>query len=308
MTTEITTQEPTDFLSDERETHSSPLRASPFMHLMLALSAITKREAGKFIRQKGRWASALVRPLLWLVVFAAGFQALLGVSIVPPYTTYVQYQEYIIPGLLGIVLLFYGMQSSLSMVYDREMGIMRLLLTAPLPRWILLLFKLMSATFLAVLQAYVFLLIVFFVSFIVPNLGVRIPVMGWLYILPPLIGGGLMLSALGLLLSVYIRQLENFAGTMNFVIFPMFFISPALYPLWKLREQGAEYLYWIAQANPFTHTIELIRYSAYGQFNMISFLIVLAFALVFFVAAAIGYDPQRGMLRRTGKPGGPPAG
>ena len=38
------------------------------------------------------------------------------------------------PGLLGIILLFHGMQSSLSMVYDREMGVMRLLLTAPLPR------------------------------------------------------------------------------------------------------------------------------------------------------------------------------
>jgi ABC-2 type transport system permease protein len=285
------------------------LRAGTMTHLGLALAAITRREVGKFVRQKGRWASALVRPLLWLIVFAAGFRSLLGVSIVPPYETYVTYQEYILPGLLGIVLLFYGMQSSLSMVYDREMGIMRLLLTAPLPRWVLLLFKLLSATFLAVAQSYVFLLIVFAVSFVVPYLGVRIPATGWLYILPPLIGGGLMLSALGLLLSVYIRQLENFAGTMNFVIFPMFFISPALYPLWKLREQGAEYIYWIAQVNPFTHTIELIRYAAYGKFNFLSFGIVLAFALVFFIVAAIGYDPQRGMLKRTGKPaGGPPAG
>ncbi len=295
------------------------LRAGPVTHLLLALSAITKREVGKFVRQKGRWASALVRPLLWLIVFAAGFRSLLGVSIVPPYETYVTYQEYILPGLLGIVLLFYGMQSSLSMVYDREMGIMRLLLTAPLPRWVLLLFKLLSATFLAVIQSYVFLLIVFAVSYYVPYLGVRIPASGWIYILPPLIAGGLMLAALGLLLSVYIRQLENFAGTMNFVIFPMFFISPALYPLWKLREQGAEFIYWIAQINPFTHTIELIRFAAYGktlqdcefQFRdleffrdadcqfLISLAVVFGFALVFFIVAVIGYDPQRGMLRRS---------
>ena len=282
---------------------AAALRASPFVHMMLALSAIIKREAGKFLHQKGRWASALVRPLLWLIVFAAGFRSLLGVSIVPPYQTYVTYQEYILPGLLGIVLLFYGMQSSLSMVYDREMGIMRLLLTAPLPRWLLLLFKLLSTAVLAVGQAYVFLLIVYGVSFVVPYLGVRIPLSGWLYILLPLIAGALMLAALGLLLSVYIRQLENFAGTMNFVIFPMFFISPALYPLWKLREQGAEFIYWMAQINPFTHTIELIRYAAYGQFNTLSFFVVLGFATVFFIGAAIGYDPQRGMLRRVGKPG-----
>jgi len=45
-----------------------------------------------------------------------------------------------------------------------------------------------------------------------------------------------MLGALWLLLSVYIHQVENFAGAMNFVMFPMFFFSSALYPLWRLRE------------------------------------------------------------------------
>ena len=110
-----------------------------------------------------------------------------------------------------------------------------------------------------------------------------------------------MLASLGLLLSVYIRQLENFAGTMNFVIFPMFFISPALYPLWKLREVGAEYIYWIAQINPFTHTIELIRFAAYGKISWLALAVVVGSAIVFFVAAAIGYDPQRGMLRRIAR-------
>ncbi len=277
-------------------------RVSAPMHLLYALKAISGRETGKFIRQKGRWASALVRPLLWLVVFAAGFRSLLGVSIVPPYETYTTYQEYIIPGLLGIVLLFYGMQSSLSMVYDREMGVMRLLLTAPLPRWVLLLFKLLAATFLSILQAYAFLLIAWAFSFFVPtSLAARIPWSGWVYILLPLAAGGLMLSSLGLLLSVYIRQLENFAGTMNFVIFPMFFISPALYPLWKLRESGANYIYYLAQVNPYTHAIELIRWAAYGKMNLVSLAVVAGFTIVFFVAAAIGYDPQRGMLRYIGR-------
>ncbi|MDA0653978.1 MAG: ABC transporter permease [Proteobacteria bacterium] len=279
----------------------SEVRAGWLLHSLLALWAVTWREWGKFIRQRGRWASALVRPILWLVIFAAGFRSLLGVSIVPPYTTYVTYQEYIIPGLLGIVLLFYGMQSSLSMVYDREMGMMRLLLTAPMPRWALLFFKLMAATFLSVGQAYAFLLITFGFSFLMPNLGAAIPWTGWLYIFVPLFLGGLLLSSLGLLLSVYIRQLENFAGTMNFVIFPMFFVSPALYPLWKLREVGADYIYWVALINPFSHCIELIRFAAYGDFQMVSFWVVIGCTAVFFVAAAVGYDPQRGMLRHIAR-------
>src|SRR5437867_6045382 len=104
------------------------------IHAAQALRAVTTREIVKFVQQRGRLLSALVRPLMWLAVFAVGFHNVFGVSIIPPYKTYVSYQVYIVPGLLGIILLFHGMQSSLSIVYDREMGVMRLLLTAPLPR------------------------------------------------------------------------------------------------------------------------------------------------------------------------------
>jgi ABC-2 type transport system permease protein len=236
--------------------------------------------------------SALVRPALWLIVFAAGFQNIFGVSIIPPYETYIEYQVYVVPGLLGMVLLFNGMQSSLAMVYDREMGLMRLLLTAPQPRWFLLFSKLVAGTLLSVLQAYAFLALC-------AVFRVDIPWAGWLTVLPALVLAGLMLGALGLLLSVSIRQLENFAGTMNFVIFPMFFLSTALYPLWKLQESGATWVYYIARFNPFTHAVEMIRFALYGQLNLLSSLVVLGSLLIFFLFAVWGYDPQRGLIQRT---------
>ena len=61
-----------------------------------------------------------VRPLVWLFIFAAGFRQVLGVSIIPPYQTYVLYEVFVTPGLVGMILLFNAMQSSLTMVYDRE--------------------------------------------------------------------------------------------------------------------------------------------------------------------------------------------
>ena len=262
-------------------------------HALTALGALTGRESIRFLQQRGRLISALVRPLLWLIVVAAGFQNVFGISIIPPYQTYTPYQEYVLPGLSGMVLLFHGMQSSLSMVYDREMGMMRLLLTAPLPRWYLLLAKLTAGTVLSVAQVYGFLAVGY-------ALGIRFPSVGYLLAFPAVFLGGLMLGSLGLLLSVYIRQLENFAGTMNFVIFPMFFVSSALYPLWRLRESAAEIIYWLAVVNPFTHAIELLRFAAYGQFNLISAGVVGGCALAFYLAAAVGYDPQRGLLRRRG--------
>ncbi len=265
-------------------------------HAWLGLVAVTSREVGKFVHQTGRLVSAVVRPALWLLVFAAGFQNVFGVSIIPPYETYIRYEVYVVPGLLGMVLLFNGMQSSLSMVYDREMGVMRLLLTAPLPRWYLLLCKLVAGTLLSVLQAYAFLTLCAVFQ-------VDLPWSGWLTVLPALVLAGMMLGAVGLLLSVHIRQLENFAGTMNFVIFPMFFVSSALYPLWKVRESGAEVVYQLARLNPFTHAVELVRFALYGQVDGPAALAVAGCLVGFFVLAVLGYDPQRGLVGRAPRPG-----
>ena len=145
-----------------------------------SLQAIVYREALRFIQQRERFVAALVRPLLWLLVFAAGFRAALGLSIIPPYQTYITYEVYIVPGLCGMVMLFNGMQSSLSLVYDREMGSMKLLLTSPLPRWWLLFCKLMGATAISVLQVYTFLAIT-------AAFGIVVPPLGYLLVLPALI-------------------------------------------------------------------------------------------------------------------------
>ncbi len=64
------------------------------------------------------------------------------------------------------------------------------------------------------------------------------PSMNYIAVFPALLLAGLMLGSLALFISSVIKQLENFAGVMNFVIFPMFFASSALYPLWQIRESS----------------------------------------------------------------------
>src|SRR3546814_2884973 len=70
------------------------------------LNGIIHREALRFLNQRGRFIAALVRPLVWLFIFAAGFRAVLGVSIIPPYDTYVLYEVYVVPGLVAMIQLF----------------------------------------------------------------------------------------------------------------------------------------------------------------------------------------------------------
>src|SRR6185295_2207509 len=123
---------------------------------------IVWREVLRYLHQRERFMSALVRPLIWLFIFAAGFRQTLGVSIIPPYQTYVLYEEFIAPGLIAMILLFNAMQSSLSMVYDRETGTMRTLLVSPFPRSFLLLSKLLGGVSVALMQAFAFVFVAYF--------------------------------------------------------------------------------------------------------------------------------------------------
>jgi ABC-2 type transport system permease protein len=123
------------------------------------------------------------------------------------------------------------------------------------------------------------------------------PAWGYVAVLPGLLLGGLMLGALGLVLSSFIKQLENFAGVMNFVIFPMFFLSSALYPLWKMAE-GAPLLRDLAALNPFTYVVELIRFLLHLQMNWQALAWVVACTLVLSAVALWGYDPARGLMKR----------
>jgi ABC-2 type transport system permease protein len=271
------------------DTHASPRGFSP-AHYLVCLQGIVWREALRFVHQRERFVSALVRPLVWLFIFAVGFRQVLGVSIIPPYDTYILYEVYITPGLVAMIQLFNGMQSSLSMVYDREMGNMRTLLVSPFPRWFLLVSKLVAGTAVSLLQVYAFLAIAWFWE-------IEPPRIGYLTVLPALVLTGMMLGALGMLISSLVKQLENFAGVMNFVIFPMFFASSALYPLWRVRE-GSPFLYYVCQFNPFTHAVELIRFALYGQVNWLSLAVVLGCTAVFLAGAILAYDPARGLLAR----------
>ena len=185
-----------------------------------------------------------------------------------------------------MIVLFQSMQSALSLVYDREVGVMRVMLVTPLPRPFLLFAKILAATVLALLQAAIFLAIAAVFGIFLP-----LPTLILILIVPAVILAGLMLGSIGLVVSVYTRQIENPAGMMNFVILPLFFLYSALYPLWKLREAGVHVIVVIANWNPFTHAVELVRFAAYGQFILTSFLVVSGTGIVAFALAVRGYNP-----------------
>ena len=93
---------------------AAPVEATQRLGLgayIVCFRGIVWREVLRFLHQRERFLSALVRPLVWLFIFAAGFRQVLGISIIPPYESYVLYEVFVTPGLVGMIQLFNAMQS-----------------------------------------------------------------------------------------------------------------------------------------------------------------------------------------------------
>ena len=249
------------------------------------MKGIVYKELIRFVKQKSRFFSALVRPLLWLFIFSVGFKTALGLAIIPPYETYITYETYIVPGLVGMVLLFNGMQSSLTMIFDREMGSMKILLTSYINRNYLLFCKMFATSIVSSFQALTFLIIA-------KLYGVDISLIAIFLTIPIIMISSIILNAFALFISSVIKQLENFATVMNFVIFPMFFLSSALYPLWKIKDSSI-LLFNISSYNPFTYIVESIRFSLYQKFDSELFLVLLISFVISLIMAFIGFRSKK---------------
>lgn len=208
-----------------------------------AVVGVVAREFLRFTRQRGRLLSTFARPLLWLVVIGSGFQ-----RVVPTEGT-VSYKQFLLPGIYGMVLLFSSMLSALATVHDREFGPIRMLLVAPLPRTAAVVAKTLSSALLGVFQAVLLLPLIWI-------LGLRPSLTSLLEFVGTLVIAALSLSSLGMLLASRLRSIENFAGVMNFLMFPMFFLSSALYPASSLPG----FLQPLVRADPLTYGVDLMRH------------------------------------------------
>ena len=249
------------------------------------LKGIVYKELIRFFKQKSRFFSALIRPLLWLCIFSIGLKPSLELILTSPYEKAVDYETYIIPGLVGMVILFNGMQSSLTMIFDREMGSMKILLASYINRNYLIFCKMFATSIVSTIQALTFLIVA-------RIYGIEISFFAIILTIPLIILSSIILNAFALFLSSVIKELENFASVMNFVIFPMFFLSSALYPLSQIKE-ASFLIYKISCFNPFTYMIEAIRYSLYFQIDMYSLLILFCSFIVSLVIAFLGFKVKK---------------
>lgn len=212
--------------------------------MLNAALALISKDVMRALRQKMRLLSTLSRPLLWLFVIGTG----LG-SVIAPLNDY-PYQTYLIPGLVGMVLLFGGILSALTTALEKDFGTLRILLIAPFSRGWIIIFRALSAAIIAIIYTCLFVLIILPFYFYPKEVDYTL-------LLAAIILSSLLWGSFGMFLVVLSKSSENFSVMMNFVVFPLYFLSGGLYPLHNLPTMMKQ----VVQLNPFTYCVDFLQHS-----------------------------------------------
>ncbi len=242
-----------------------------------AIHVLVAREFKKFVREKSRLISTLARPLIWLFLVGGGMSRLVspGMGIMG-----ISYIQFIFPGILGMTILFSAIFSSISIIWDKEFGLMKEILVAPVSRLSIVLGKAVSGTIVSVIQAAIILLLF-------PFLGIKLGLLAIAEVIFISILLSFCIASLGIVIATFYDSFESFSVIMNFIVMPMFFLSGAMYPVKMLPD----ILKIFARLNPFTYGIDALKHAIFGDGAMFDFsiftdLIVLIVASLAFVLVA----------------------
>jgi ABC-2 type transport system permease protein len=261
--------------------------AKPLPAWMSAISGFTVKaftivqiEAQKLRRDPTELLSRAVQPALWLLVFG---QVLGHARAIP--TGNVPYIDFMAPGILAQSVLFVAIFYGLSVIWERDLGILQKFLVSPTPRAALVSGKALSAGIRGIAQG----IIVYLLAL---SLGVQ---MNWhpLAILGTALGivlGAAVFSTFSLIIACIVKSRERFMGIGQVLTMPLFFASNAIYPVSMMPP----WLQVISRSNPLTYQVDLLRtlMLAHGQSSIgigKDILVLVASTLILIVIAAAMY-------------------
>ncbi|MBI2303854.1 MAG: ABC transporter permease [Chloroflexi bacterium] len=213
------------------------------MEMLRAIYIIWYRELLRFVRERSRMFSALAMPLLFLVIFGAGFKNLVG-----NLAGGVDFVTFMYPGIVAMSVLMTAFMSGMSIVWDREFGFLREVLVAPIPRMGVALGKTLGGATVAMLQGCLLL-------FLAPVVGVALTPIKVALLLPMLLVVALAIASLGVLIASRMRSMQAFQFLMTLVFFPMTFLSGVFFPVTNLPP----WLMLVVRVNPVTYGVDAIR-------------------------------------------------
>ena len=212
-----------------------------------AIYVIVLREFKRFFRQRGRLVTTAARPLIWLFLVGVGLTSVIDTG------SGVTYLQFILPGVIGMTILFSSIFSTISVVWDREFGFLSEMLVAPISRVTIVAGKLVSGTALSLFQGLALLIVA-------PIVGIHVGLLQILAMAFFITVVSFAITAFGLFIAARLDSLEGFNVIMNFIVLPMFFLSGALYPIDALPP----WLRILTYCNPLTYGVDAFKHILLG--------------------------------------------
>ncbi len=225
----------------------------PHPSSLRVVGALASRELIRFFRQRNRVFGALGQPLIFWLLFSAGLgpsfrlpgePGASATGAVPTSST--SYAEYFFPGTVVLILLFTAIFATISIIEDRREGFLQSVLVAPIPRWSMVLGKLLGGTVIATIQGLIFLLLGL-------TIGIHFTPLSLAAITLFLFLVSLALTGLGFLIAWRMDSTQGFHAVMSVFLMPMWLLSGAFFPA------AGGWLGWILAVNPLTYGVAGLR-------------------------------------------------
>ena len=231
------------------------------------------RQMKRYIRSRSRVLGAIGQPILFLL--ALGY----GLGSVYKRAGEGNYLEFLVPGIIVQTILFSGVFWGIQILFDKRFGFLKEMLVAPVSRLRVLLGNSLGGATISLLQGIFVLLVSIALGFRPYN---------WLYMplaLLIMLALCLALTSFGAGLASIVEDFQGFQGINNFLIFPLYFLSGALYPLTNVPA----FLRVLSEFNPLSYCVDAMRYTMIDQshFGIIKDLCVIAVTVAVCLAFAV---------------------
>jgi ABC-2 type transport system permease protein len=201
------------------------------------------REVLVYARDRTRVFSALMMPILMLIIFGEGLGNSIG-TLAPG----VNYRQFVFPGMVGMTVLMTSVFSGVSIIWDREFGFLREILVAPISRTAIGAGKVLGGATIAIFQG-----LVMFVF--APILGVHLSLWVMIQLLPVMALMALTMTSAGIALGSRLRSVESFQMVSNLTIMPSMFLSGIFFPV----NNVPVWMEVLVKVNPVTYAVAPIR-------------------------------------------------
>ena len=211
------------------------------MSELTGLLAIWYREFKVFTRERSRVVSSVLNPLLFLVIFGAGLSSSVSIE-------GMSYQRFIYPGIISMALLFTSIYYGVYIVWDKMIDFLKEVLVAPLSRTTIFLGKVLGGVTDAMIQGTLLIVIGFFL-----NINFNLWGLPLAFLIMMITASGFV--GIGLLIGSLMERPEGFQLIGSFLLFPLFLLSGALFPIDDLPSWLAPFTY----ADPLTYCVDALR-------------------------------------------------